>query len=250
MTEKEYLHAIGTYALKVYSTKKILPSLPMAQAILETGHFKSSLFTKAFNLSGMKYKSGCGTGKIRMQTSEYYSKATSVSKIASTYGMTVAEVCKLNNCKSTASLKGYVKVYDYFRKYKTLEKGLEGFYAFYGYSRYANLKGVKDYKKCYELIQKDGWATDPSYTKLLTSVRNSNKEIMDLYDKLISCKTCKIIKDVALRSSKVVNKNTILTIKAGTSGVRVMEVYEGNWIKVWYNGTVGYIVKSKVENYK
>lgn len=246
MTEKEYLDAIGTYAVNVYSDKKILPCLPMAQAILESGHFKSTLFTKAFNLSGMKWKSGCGTDKIRMQTSEYYHSAVSVSKIASTYGMTVDEVCKLNNCKSTSKLLGYVKVYDYFRKYPTLEKGLEGFYKFYDYDRYKNLKGVTAYTKVFKLIQEDGWATSPTYTSTLTSVYKSNKEIMEKYNKLIKCKEATITKDVALRSKMVVASNTKIDAIRKGAKVRVLSTHD-KWLEVWYNGKTGYIVKSKVK---
>lgn len=246
MTEKEYLNAIGTYAVNVYSTKKILPSLPMAQAILETGHFKSSLFTKAYNLSGMKYKAGCGTDKIRMQTSEYYSKAITVTKIASTYGMTVDEVCKLNNCKSSASLSGYVKVYDYFRKYPTLDKGLAGFYKFYDYDRYKNLKGVTDYTKVYKLIQQDGWATSPTYTTMLTSVYKSNKTIMEKYDKLVKCKVGTLTENAVLRNKMEIDKTTKMYTIKKNSKVRIIKEYD-KWVEVWYDGSTGYIVKKKVK---
>ena len=144
MDEKTIIKKIADYCIKVYPKKKILPSLVIAQCILETGHFKSGLFLNAYNLTGMKWVAGCGCDAITMPTKEWNGKC-------------------------------YITINAKFRKYKTLEDGIEGHYKFLEYPRYSNLKGVTDYVTACKLVQQDGWATSPTYTANLINVIKTYK---------------------------------------------------------------------------
>ena len=213
MTKQEYINKIAEYAINVYPKKKILPSLVIAQCICESGWFKSALFTQAFNLTGMKYSNGCGTGKVRMRTSEQLASAKTVSQVSKMFSNTVDEICKLNNVDSkTTFAKGtYVKIYAYFRKYSSLEDGIEGHYKFLNYKRYKNLKGVTDYEKACKLVQQDGWATSVTYAATLISIIKANK--LYEFDKKING-TSAAEKPVAV---KPVTSKTTNAIKAGQS---------------------------------
>lgn len=111
----------------------ILPSLTIAQAIKESNWGKSGLSKKAFNFFGMKWTSSCKCDYIEMPTKEWNGKE-------------------------------YITINAKFRKYKNFSDGIKGYYDFIsGYKRYKNLIGEKDSKKACMLIQKDGWATSPTY---------------------------------------------------------------------------------------
>lgn len=67
-----------------------------------------------------------------------------------------------------------------FRAYPNVQAGVRGYYVFLQYPRYANLKGVTDYKEACRLIKTDGWATDVRYTEKLISL--IEKYGLDKYD--------------------------------------------------------------------
>ncbi len=140
MSQKNFIKKIGNAAVKHYKTYKILPSLTIAQAILESGWGKSDLAQKCHNYFGMKWVEGCGCKYKAYKTSEQRSDGT------------------------------YYTVTAKFRKYSTLSKGIKGYYEFLQYPRYKALKGVTDYKYACELIKKCGWATSLSYTNTLTAL--------------------------------------------------------------------------------
>ena len=106
----------------------IVPSLTIAQAILESAWGKSGLSRDCFNYFGMKWKKNCGC-----DYKEYYTKEQNADG-------------------------SYVTITAKFRKYKNVEDGIKGYYIFLsGYKRYANLKGVTDATLACELIRKDGY---------------------------------------------------------------------------------------------
>lgn len=140
-----FIDRVGKYAQSVYDKYKILPSLCIAQALLESnkadyrkGLWKpSGLASDCHNYFGMKWSEGCGCAYKEYRTREQRKDGT------------------------------YYEVIARFRKYDTLEQGIEGYFKFLQYKRYANLKGVTDYKKACDLIRQDGWATSLTYTQNL-----------------------------------------------------------------------------------
>lgn len=72
---KEFIDEIKEGAIETYKTYKILPSITIAQAILETGWGKSDLTTKANNYFGIKADKSWKGKKINMDTKEYNDKA-------------------------------------------------------------------------------------------------------------------------------------------------------------------------------
>ena len=140
MTNKEFIDMIGKAAVAEYERFKILPSLTIAQAILESNWGKSGLSQKAYNYFGMKAGADWKGATYNAQTQEQTPAGQAFTVNAA------------------------------FRAYPNTQAGIRGYYVFLQYPRYANLKGVTDYKEACRLIKADGWATDVSYTDKLVSL--------------------------------------------------------------------------------
>lgn len=140
MANEEFMESIGRAAVAEYKRFKILPSLTVAQAILESNWGRSMLSQKAHNYFGMKAGSGWKGATYSAKTQE-----------------------------QTPAGKPFTVNAD-FRAYPNLQSGIRGYYVFLQYPRYQNLKGVIDYKEACRLIKADGWATDVKYADKLVSL--------------------------------------------------------------------------------
>lgn len=141
MSKQSFINLLKDDAIKGYKEYKILPSLTIAQAILETGWGKHSIGNNIFGIKANKY----WTGKKKLvRTHEYVN-----------------------------GRKIYVNAW--FRDYDSIYESLKDRYKFLQKPRYSKIVGEKDYKKaCYE-IQKAGYATDPNYPKKLIRIIEQNK---------------------------------------------------------------------------
>ncbi len=113
----------------------ILASLTAAQAFIESNKGNSGLTEKGNNLFGIK---GSYNGEsVKMLTTEYYNGVAH-------------------------------KVYANFRKYPSWAESIADHSALFNrLERYKNLRGCKDWRKATEYVQKDGYATSPTYTTTL-----------------------------------------------------------------------------------
>ena len=119
----------------------ILASLTAAQALIESNKGNSGLTRKANNLFGMK---GEYNGQsITMPTKEFVNGA-------------------------------YITINAKFRKYPSWAESIADHSGLFNRSsRYANLRGCTDYKQACINVQRDGYATSPTYTSTLTrSIEN------------------------------------------------------------------------------
>lgn len=171
MTNKEFIDMIGKAAVAEYERFKILPSLTIAQAILESNWGKSRLSQKAHNYFGMKAGAGWKGATYNAQTQEQTPAGQAFTINAA------------------------------FRAYPNVQAGIRGYYVFLQYPRYANLKGVTDYKEACRLIKADGWATDVSYTDKLVSLIEKyglvkyDEEVLEMVEKdkiIVDGKECKV----------------------------------------------------------
>ena len=126
MTNKEFIETIGRAAVAEYERFKILPSLTIAQAILESNWGKSLLSQRAFNFFGMKAGNG-------WKGATYNSKTQEQTRAGQSFTIDAA-----------------------FRAYPNVQAGIRGYYMFLQYPKYQNLKGVTDYKQACRLIKADG----------------------------------------------------------------------------------------------
>lgn len=132
---QNFIESVAQGAINGWTKYGVLPSVTVAQAILESGWGQSALSTQAHNLFGIK---GSYNGQyVTMQTREVYNGQS-------------------------------YYIYDNFRKYANNSESVEDHGNFlYSNSRYANLLGDQSYASVARKLQADGYATDPSYTSSL-----------------------------------------------------------------------------------
>lgn len=136
-------------AIKAFREDYILPSLTAAQALLESGNGQDCPGNNCF---GIKWTEGCGFDSQLLWTHEW-----------------------------NPNLKALEKVQRKFRKYKTLADCILDHSKLLSLARYESVRACKNYIQACEQIKKDGYATDPNYTKLLISIITTNKLFQ--YDK-------------------------------------------------------------------
>lgn len=132
--QKDFLSRIIPLAKADMKKTKILASLTIAQAILESGWGTSALARKSNNLFGIK-----GNGK-NYKTFEY-----------------------INGRR--VDIVDSFKVYPDWETSVTDHSGL-----FLRLSRYQNLIGERNYKKACRKVYEDGYATAPNYTEALIKI--------------------------------------------------------------------------------
>jgi peptidoglycan hydrolase-like protein with peptidoglycan-binding domain len=136
LDKKEFINLIKEPAIKAYKKYNILPSLTIAQAILESNWGIRAL---GYNLFGIKWTKGCGFQSQELWTREYR-----------------------NGKPEMIQTK--------FRKYNSYSESIEDHAKFLMQRRYEKVRKTKNYKEaCYQ-IQNCGYATDPNYAKKLIDI--------------------------------------------------------------------------------
>lgn len=224
-TRAEFIAKVGPMAQKDAKTSKVLASLTIAQAILESNNGNSALTREGNALFGIKATNWRGkvwTGK----TVEYYNpnKPTTI----------------------TAGFRAYDSWQDSISDHSKLITGA---------SRYHKVVDEKDYKNACNAIAKAGYATDPQYARKLISLIEANK--LYLFDKdlvvfkedlELSNALSKIIKhgvNLDFNSWKrldLINLNNVPSLLSKLGGLdKLVEVgiigQEDIWLKKQYNAS-------------
>jgi flagellum-specific peptidoglycan hydrolase FlgJ len=146
MTEhqKNFIETVGKLARSCQYADKILPSVTIAQAILESGWGNSSLTVKANALFGIKAGKNW-KGKV-------YS-------------------CKTQECYDGVNFTTETAC---FRAYASWAESIADHGAFLcRYTRYRHVLGQRDYRLACAALKSAGYATDPAYdAKLITLIEN------------------------------------------------------------------------------
>jgi LysM repeat protein len=153
-SNQDFINQVAPFAVQTMRETKVLASLTIAQACLETGYGVSRLSSEYNNFFGIK---GSGdAGSVTLPTTEYKN------------GQPV---------KVDASFAKYSTPKGSFdRRAQLFLNGVS-----WDKNKYRNLIGVTDYRLACRLIQKDGYATDPAYAdKLIKIIETYN---LGSYDK-------------------------------------------------------------------
>lgn len=187
-----YINLIGTLVHKYMTDYNICcASIPIAQAILESGWGSSTLAANYHNHHGMKCGSSWTGKSVNLTTKEEYSAGTLTT------------------------------IKDNFRVYDNDDAGVKGYFEFLQYSRYSNLKGVTDYKEFAQLIKDDGWATSSSYvTNLINLVETYDLTTWDSGENVYQA-----ILNAESDDDSDLNDTSISYDVAAIA----LEVYQGKW---------------------
>jgi peptidoglycan hydrolase-like protein with peptidoglycan-binding domain len=144
LEKDEFIRSIKEGALKGFKDYGILPSLTIAQAILESAWGSSELAQKANNLFGIKALPGWKEKKITMKTAEWY-----------------------RNKKEIMTAE--------FRYYDSFNSSIEDHNKLLSIGRYTSVRRCTDYREACQKIYDCGYATDPSYPEKLIKIIEQNK---------------------------------------------------------------------------
>ena len=123
----------------------IIPSLTIAQGIIESAWGKSELGVKANNLFGIKANKDWNGQVYNIITTEYYDNKTATKVMAS------------------------------FRKYNNYLESVADHTVFLNRPRYKSIHGVLDFVTVAKNIKADGYATSPTYAQTLIDTYNTYK---------------------------------------------------------------------------
>ena len=138
--QRDFIDRVGNLALKYSVPAKILPSLTIAQAILESGWGGSRLNREGNNFFGIKAGSSWKGDRLNCKTFEHIG------------GKDVPDSAD-------------------FRAYPSLEASVEDHAKVLGVlERYKAVRGEKDYKKACRAVLAAGYATKPSYADELIQI--------------------------------------------------------------------------------
>lgn len=180
---QQFIESVAPGAINGWKKYGVLPSVTVAQAILESGWGTSGLATQAHNLFGIK---GSYNGQsVNMPTREVYGGRS-------------------------------VYINDYFRAYPNNSASVEDHGNFlYSNSRYHNLLGDTNYADVTYKLHIDGYATDPSYAYSLNNlIRTYN---LTQLDNIALSGSTAILPDQNNGNSGSVNSNTsnYYTVQSG-----------------------------------
>ena len=154
----KFISLVSPHAVTDMKEKKILASVTIAQAILESSWGESELAKNANNYFGIKANSSWRGKKYIVKTSEYDSKGN----------------------------KYYIDAP--FRKYDSILESISDHSQFLlDNSRYSAIPNDTDYKSVCNKLQKAGYATDPSYANLLINL--IDKYELYKFDKMVTNNT-------------------------------------------------------------
>ena len=167
LTEKQAAEKTLEIAVPIARKYNVLPSVLAGQGVLEGGHGKTELAQKGNNILGMKKEllnstwtspTWDGVSVVKILTTEYY-----------------------DGIKT--------QVYDYFRKYSSIEDCMEDRCAFFTQAKvsktaaqikYHGIRECKTYREQIQLIADRGYATDPQYVKKVCAI--IERYNLDRYD--------------------------------------------------------------------
>jgi len=144
-----FIEKIAPGAVASFAKDQVLPSITIAQAILESAKGLSKLALECNNLFGIKWTMGCGHEGKLYPTKEYV------------------------NGKM-------ITVNAYFRKYDSYAESIADHSQLLQNTRYKPVLASKEYKSACKQIQACGYATDPEYSQLL--INTIEKYKLNLFD--------------------------------------------------------------------
>ena len=147
MNNNEFIESISKVSIKNYDEYRILPSLAVAQAVLESSWGKYHIQNNIYGIKAGK----SWTGKVAVRKTKEWDGVK------------------------------YISMEDRFRAYDSFEDSVLDYLKLLGKTkRYEKLRNAKDYKEACRLVYECGYATDPKYSEKLIKIIETNK--LYLYD--------------------------------------------------------------------
>lgn len=180
--------------------RKILPSVCIAQAALETGYGTSSLMIKANAYFGIKAGSAWRGKVYNSKTRECYDGKT------------------------------YTNITACFRAYDNAAESVADYYDLITQnSRYAAAVNEPDAKKCITAIKNGGYATDPTYINKIMSI--INRYDLTQYDDVVTGET------LSIKAGQAVTLNRVPLYSSSSAKIKAR--YISGIYYIWSASPVG-----------
>ncbi len=151
--KRDFIKKVAPEAVKLHQTYAVLPSVTIAQAILESNWGKSALSAKYNNLFGVKGSDPANTQE--MTTQEYvngeWQTVTARFRVYDSYAASILDHAQLFVRGTT-----------------------------WNPQQYQHFLAAKDYHAAAQALETDGYATDPEYAAKIVSLVETYK--LDQYD--------------------------------------------------------------------
>ncbi|WP_171031855.1 glycoside hydrolase family 73 protein [Lentilactobacillus parabuchneri] len=141
---RKFINKLAPQAQRLQGQYNILPSITLAQAILESDWGTSKLASKYYNLFGVKAQDG-STNSVYLNTQEF---------VNGRYVTVKARFQVYQNWNE--SLADHAKLLAYGTKWNS--------------QQYKDVVSATNYLQAADGLQQDGYATDPTYTRKLISL--------------------------------------------------------------------------------
>lgn len=192
---QDYIEGVGLLAQKEALSRKnnnlnwSLPSVCIAQSILETGWGKSSLMAKANAYFGIKSGRNWKGPVYSTKTKEWYDGVNATN------------------------------ITDTFRAYNTLEDSIKDYYNLIcEYSRYSKACNTMDPKECIQGIKDGGYSTYPTYVNEVMALINTYN--LTKYDTVLSSTNTPANENPVERKSIDEVVNDVINNKYGSGEAR------------------------------
>lgn len=140
VSTQQFIQELYPEAAEIYNKYGVLPSVTIAQAILESGWGKSELSTKANNLFGIKADTSWKGKKIKMNTSEYYNqKIVDEFRVYNSKQESIKDYGEFLKNNKRYKQNGVFQATHYIEQATAIEKA--------GYSTVENSKGQQIYSE-------------------------------------------------------------------------------------------------------
>ncbi len=195
-SQKDFVNEILPQALKLYKTDKILPSLTLAQAALESGWGKYSI---GKNIFGVKAYSDWKGKKSLVWTTEQ---------------------------KKDGS---YEKIKCWFKNYDSFGESVKDYGELLSLSRYKRVKTAKNYRDAVAAVRLAGYATSLDYVdNVIDLIEAHHLYVWDKNPKPVKLKDSKIQKEwnkklKKLKEKNKKNKETTVTTTKNTTTTKVTQ---------------------------
>jgi lysozyme len=207
-TQTVFITKIATGAQAAQRKYGVLASVTISQAILESGWGQHTI---ANNLFGIKANGTTGA-TVTVSTKEFVNGE-------------------------------YVNIQAAFRAYPSLAASVEDHGKFLASnSRYKNMLGCRDYSKVCQLLQQDGYATEPDYaSQLIALIKQYGLNQYDGAAAAVAAKHIEAVKSgtYCIRSKPSTASMIYGYTKSGQSFVTT--VLASGWRQISYNGKTAYI---------
>ena len=180
--QKSFIERVGAMAADDVKESRILASLKIAQAILESGWGRSMLTIHANNLYGIKASASWRGRTFSAQTLEFYD------------GITPTTI--------TALFRAYGSWHESVADHSALLTGL---------TRYRAVVGETDYIKAARAVHTAGYATDPQYADKL--IRLIEMYRLYLYDDISKGLSRETVDEENINADEIMVKKTYMKIR-------------------------------------